>query len=248
MNEWFGEDDFWRTFGSCMFYDERFEQAEHEIGAIIQLAGIRVARVLDVGCGPGRHAIPFAATGIAVTGVDASESLLAQGRQRAAAEDVAVEWVHDDMRAFSRPGHFELVLSMWTSFGYFDDRDDDRRVLSRCFENLAPGGVLVLDTVSTELIVRDVEPVHLTEYDDGRILVERPLVTDRMTRYENEWLLIEGDRVHRATWHHNLYSAGEFQRLLAEAGFVDVALHGGLDGSPYDLEAERLVLIARKPA
>ena len=230
-----------------MFLDDRFEAARDEISDLIALAGTPVSRVADLGCGPGRHAVPLAELGLAVTAIDLSEHLLARGRDYAASRQASVEWVCQDMRAFSRPASFDLVISMWTSFGYFESPEDDRLVLRQSLHNLCSGASLIIDVVGKEYVARNLQPVHLTEYDDGALLVERPLLTRDLTRYENEWILIEGDRVHRAQWQHNLYSGRELHDLFVAAGFEDVAVYGSLQGDDYDLDAERLVVVGRKP-
>ncbi|MEM9305390.1 MAG: SAM-dependent methyltransferase, partial [Pseudomonadota bacterium] len=120
-------------------------------------------------------------------------------------------------------------------------------LLRQCLANLAPGGALVVDVAGKEIILRDIEPVHLTEYEDGRILVERPMLSAGMDRYENEWILIDGSQAHRASWHHNLYSARELTALFEQAGFVDIAVVGSLEGDPYDLEADRLIVVGHRP-
>ena len=229
-----------------MFREERFREAEAEIDDLLALTGVRTHTVLDLGCGPGRHAIPLAARGLQVTGVDLSRVLLEQAEQRASEAGVAVEWLRADMRQFSRPAAFDLVISMWTSFGYFEKPEDDLQVLRHCHQALRPGGALLLDVVGKEYVVRNIEPVHLTEYDNGDILIERPLLEAGMTRYSNEWLLIRGQRVDRAHWHHNLYSGQELADRLQTVGFGDLALYGNLDGAEYDLESNRLVVVAWK--
>lgn len=243
---WFDDEAFWAVFGSCMFRPERFEAAATEVPAILALTGVETQAVLDLGCGPGRHAVPMAERGLDVTALDLSSHLLEHGRQYAQQQQAVVEWVRGDMRQFRQEGAYDLVLSMWTSFGYFDDPADDFKVLECCYANLRQGGALIVDIAGKEILVRDVQPVHLTEYHGGDILIERPVIEDGMSRLSNEWLLIQGDRVHRAQWHHNLYSGKELEERLRCAGFDEVALYGGLDGSEYDLEAERLVAVAWK--
>jgi hypothetical protein len=56
-----------------------------------------------------------------------------------------VEWIQEDMREFVRPNAFELVVNLWTSFGYFENDADDLRVLSNIFESVRPGGVFVVE-------------------------------------------------------------------------------------------------------
>ncbi len=243
MNQdWYLQEDFWRTFGPLMFNEDTFASAEQEIAELIDLAEVAPAAVLDLGCGPGRHALPLARAGYPVTAVDTSGLLLAQLAE--ARGDLPIEIIQADMREFQRAEAFDLAVVMWTSFGYFHDESDHRQVLARLHASLKPGGRLVLDLVGVEYLARNLEPVHLTDYDDDRLLIERPLLTDNLTRLENEWLLIDGDRVHRASFSHRVWSAGEISALLTSAGFAVSGIYGDTRGGLYDLEAERLVVIA----
>ena len=243
MDDWFADEELWRIFGDCMFGEERFTAAKDEAASLLAIASINAGTVLDLGCGPGRHAIPLSELGCQVTGLDLSAHLLKLAQQRAKA--TPIEWVQQDMRQFERPNSFDLIISMWTSFGYFDDPADDLAVLRQCRSNLRDGGTLIVDIASKEIICRDIEPVHLTEYDNGALLIERPLVTHQMTRYENQWLLLKDGRYWTRHWHQNLYSGQELSDLMLSADFSSVELYGSLHGDDYDLNAERLVAVAR---
>jgi len=243
-DDWYLDDEFWRNFGSLMFNDDTFARGEQEVQQLLELLGGSPRTVLDLGCGPGRHTLPLADAGLHVTAVDTSPSLLRQLASRRAGR--AIEIVQADMREFVRESAFDLVVVMWTSFGYFDDEDDHRRVLANIRQSLGPDGRLVLDLVGLEYLCRNLQPVHLTEYDDGRVLIERPVLIDHMTRLENEWMLVDGERVHHHSFSHRVWSAGEIRGLLAEQGFEVAGVAGDWAGRAYDLEAERLIIIADK--
>nr|WP_240955965.1 class I SAM-dependent methyltransferase [Wenzhouxiangella sp. XN79A] len=230
-----------------MFSEPQFTEAAEQVSRILERLGLDDGTVLDLGCGPGRHALPLARAGLAVTAVDTSAYLLGGLETRAGIEGVAVETVQADMRSFERPGAFDAVLVMWTSFGYFEAEDDHGRVLDRILASLKPGGRLLLDVVGLETLIRDLQPVHCTENDDGTLLIERPVLTEHATRLDNEWLLIDGDRVHRRAWSHRVWSAGELSRLLEAHGFAVEAVDGDFDGTPYGLDSDRLIVIARRP-
>jgi len=243
-DDWYLDDEFWRNFGSLMFNDDTFARGAREVQQLLEWLGGDPRSVLDLGCGPGRHALPLADAGLCVTAVDTSRTLLAQ--LEAARGGRAIETVEADMRTFRRDRAFDLVVIMWTSFGYFDDEADHRRVLDNVRASLKPGGRLVLDMVGLEYLCRNLQPVHLTEYDDGRILVERPVLVDDLTRVENEWLLIDHGRAYPATFSHRVWSAGELRALLAAGGFGNIWIHGGYGGEDYDLDAERQLVIAER--
>ena len=242
-DDWYLDDAFWRNFGSLMFNADTFARGAEEVQQLLALVGGQPRSVLDLGCGPGRHALPLADAGLEVTAVDTSPSLLEA--LAAARGERAIEIVEADMREFVRPGAFDLVIVLWTSFGYFTEESDHARVLDRIRRSLQPGGRLVLDLVGLEYLCRNLQPVHLTEYEDGRVLVERPDLIEDMTRLDNEWMLIDGDAVHYHDFSHRVWSAGEIRSLLARCGFRDIRLYGGYDGETYDLEAERLIVVAQ---
>jgi 2-polyprenyl-3-methyl-5-hydroxy-6-metoxy-1,4-benzoquinol methylase len=130
MTEWFEDEDFWRVLFPFIFPSEKLESADEEVDSIAALTGFAQGRVLDLCCGPGRHSVALAKMGAEVTGVDRSAFLLERAAAHALANNVEVEGVHQDMRQFIRAESFDLVLNMFTSFGYFDDKDDDISVLN----------------------------------------------------------------------------------------------------------------------
>lgn len=233
-----------------MFDDERFELAKAHLPQLMALSGQRASDVLDLGCGPGRYALPLAEHGFSVCAVDTSESLLAELNNRRsslpAESQSRLEVIQADMRSFVRAESFDWVMIMWSTFGYFEDELDHARVLDNVYQNLRSGGRLLLDLVGLEYLCRTLEPVHLTELDDGRLLIERPLLVDDLTRLDNEWLLIDGEAVTRAQFSHRVWSAGEMSRLLAQHGFKVVGVYGDYDGSAYDLESERMLFVAER--
>ena len=125
MPEWFEDERFWDELYPLMFSARKFEVAEDEVSSILHLADLEEGDVLDLACGPGRHATALGKRGFRVTGVDLSPFLLEKAMGLAQVESVNVEWVREDMRCFVRPEAFDLVINMFTAFGYFDDKRDD---------------------------------------------------------------------------------------------------------------------------
>ena len=246
MTDWYTDEDFWRKFGPLMFGDDQFSEAADQVPALLARIGLKQGAVLDLGCGPGRHALPLARAGLEVTAMDTSEHLLDELRRRAGDEKLDIDIRCEDMRDFSGLGPFDAVFVMWTSFGYFEAESDHGRVLDNVVDSLAPGGVLVLDLLGLETLCRTLEPVHLTEHADGSLLIERPVLVDHNTRLENEWILVQGERADRAMFSHRVWSAGEIARLVESAGLELEAIDGDLDGTPYDFESERMYVFARK--
>ena len=112
------------------------------------------ARVLDVGCGDGRHAIELAKLGLVVTGLDNSLAMLlaaAQNKDIAGLEDDRVAFMHGDMRRLPRDREFEAIICVGTSFGYFEE-EQNRQCLQEMSERLVAGGKLVLHVFNRDFV------------------------------------------------------------------------------------------------
>lgn len=245
--EWFDDDSFWREMYPFMFSEKRMADAEEQITKALKLTKPKGKAVLDLCCGPGRCSIALAKKGFRVTGVDRTTHLLNKARDRAKAARVKIEWVEKDMRDFLRPDAFALVVSMFTSFGYFDDKQDDIQVLENMFRSLQPGGACLIEMLGKERLARILQPTLSTVLPNGTVVIERHEIFDDWTRVRNEWMLVRGGRVKRFKFHHTIYSGQELRDRMERVGFVGVKLHGSLDGDEYGANAERLIAIGRKP-
>ncbi len=244
--EWFDDDSFWQEVYPLMFSDTRFAEAEEQVDKILALTQPAGMSALDLCCGPGRCAIALAKRGFSVTGVDRTKYLLDNAREKSESAQVQISWVEQDMRDFVRPGEFALVLSMFTSFGYFENQQDDVTVLENMFASLEPGGVCLIDVLGKEVLARNFQPTSSDRLQDGTILVERREVFDEWTRIRNEWLLIRQDTVKCFTFHLTIYSGQELRDRMEQVGFKGVTLYGNLDGDEYGPNAQRLIAIGRK--
>ena len=245
--EWFDDDSFWRELYPFMFPEKRVADADEQVAKALALTKPPGKSVLDLCCGPGRCSIALAKKGFRVTGVDKTTYLLNKARAKAKAARVNIEWVREDMRDFVRPASFALVLSMFTSFGYFDDRQDDMTVLQNMFTSLQPGGACLIEVLGKERLAKILQPTISTVLPGGTLMVERHEIFDDWTRVRNEWLLIRGGRAKSFNFHHTIYSGQELRDRMERVGFVAVTLHGSLDGDAYGPNAERLVTIGHKP-
>jgi SAM-dependent methyltransferase len=245
MTTWYEDDEFWRTGVGPMLRD-RLAQATEEVEQILALVDIEApGAALDLGCGIGRHSLELARRGFRVTGVDRMREFLAEARRSADAERLDVEFVEEDMRRFRRPGEYDLAVNLLTSFGYFEDPEDDRRVAQNLYASLRDGGAAVIDLMGKENLARIFAPREWHERD-GEIRLYERRITDAWSRIEIRWIIIKEGVKKEFRFAHRLYSAAELSRLLRECGFASVAAFGNLHGAPYDHESTRLVIVARR--
>lgn len=246
MTEWFADESFWLALYPFLFPEERFAVAAAQVEQLLALTDIRGGVVLDLCCGPGRHATVLAKKGFTVTGVDISPFLLEQAKARARTEGATVEWMLDDMRHFVRPEAYDLVLSLFTSFGFFGNKNDDLKVLGNIYQSLKPGGACVMDMLGKERLAKTFQPTTSQQAPDGTLLVQRHEIVDDWSRIRNEWILIQDGRVRSFTFHLTLYSGQELKDGLYAVGFRRVRLCGDLEGNAYGPQAQRLVAVAWK--
>lgn len=244
--DWFENEDFWRDFYPYMFAPERFSAAAEEVRRIVALTQCSGGSVLDLCCGPGRHAVEFAQIGFRVTGVDRSPFLLDRARNQASKAGVEIEWIMEDMRSFVRPATFDLACSLFTSFGYFADEQDNLRVLQNLYQNLKATGVLVIEVIGKERLARTWQNTISTELADGSLMVQRPQLRNDWCRVYSDWTLVKDGRARTFSFEHSIYSGRELKDRLLSCGFEQVQLFGDLQGSAYNLDAMRLVAVARK--
>jgi len=230
-----------------LIYEHRDdESARYEIGQLARLLGVegsaRHLRVLDLCCGAGRHAEALAGRGFDVVGVDLSPELLAEAGSR---DPLARRLVRCDIRDLPFGAEFDLVLNLFTSFGYFDD-DGNLRAASEMARVLRPGGRLVLDHMNRDAVERGLVPEDSADRGEFHLTQRRFIEADRIRKEICvEWRGGAPEPV-CLTEDVRLYRPGEMTGLLGAAGFADVALYGGFDGPELTPESGRMIAVATK--
>jgi SAM-dependent methyltransferase len=243
---WHEQDAFWEAMRPLLFTESHWDEAPAQIEQALTLLNVLPgAKILDLCCGTGRHSLELARRGLQVTGVDRTALYLEEARKRAETEQLTIEFVQDDMRTFCRPGAFDGAINLYTSFGYFENAEDNRRVLTNVHCSLRDNGTFVIDMMSKEVVGTIFQERDWREVDGTVLLEERKLCRDG-SWMNNRWTMLDGAL--RKEFHvtHRLYSEAEITSLLTECGFAAVDVCGDFSGAPYDHDADRLVVVAHK--
>ncbi len=214
------------------------------LGRVTELAG---RRILDVGCGEGRHLQRLAGAGALPVGLDLSETLLAQaGRVR---DGVGGAWplVRADMRFLPvRTAVFDGVTSLFTAFGYFDG-DGDHRALAEAARTIRPGGVHVLDFLNRDRVRAHPNPETERTRGDWTIRESRRIEADRVVKRVVVTPALGGDPVADYEERVNLHGREELEAMLRDVGLSVRHVWGEYDGSPFHPDSSsRLVLISAR--
>lgn len=247
--DWYCDEGFWREFREFIFDEGKQERAAQEVEQVLVLSGLREAvgaRVLDMPCGEGRHAVLLARAGFRVTGVDINPDLLQVAGNRIREVGGCLELHEADMRDFCRPDTYRLAINMFTSLGYHNDRREDLRIVRNIYESLVDGGVAVFEMTGREVLRNNFCPVQRERGRGGVCRKEISFAADGCTLV-NDWRLERNDGVtFGCRFAQTIYSADELRLLLEGAGFAEVEIFGGLSGGPYDGLSGRLVGRAKK--
>jgi SAM-dependent methyltransferase len=246
QNSWHAQDKFWELLKPILFDQQRQSSAKVEVEKAVSLLKIRQSdRILDLCCGTGRHSLELARQGFDVVGVDHTTSFIKKAKQYAENDHLEVEFVVADMREYCQPNCFDIVVNLFGSFGYFEDPDDDRRVVRNMYTSLRSGGRFLIETMGKEIALREFKEKDWWDEGDTLVLAERKPHQD-WRRIQTRWIVIKGNQRVEHTVSVRSYSAAELSTLLSDSGFVNVQVFGDLEGINYDQGAKRLVVIGTK--
>lgn len=224
------------------------ERTQREVDGIVNLLALpQGSSILDLCCGHGRHAIPLAQRGYQVIGQDLSEVFLREAERAAQAQGVPVHWVHGDMRNIPYENEFDAVINIFTAFGYFENQDEDQKVLRQVSKALKPGGLFLLETLHREGLMRQYVPHMISYYPEGLIELEERSFDLLTSRNEVKITMIYPDGQRKEYgFSHRVYTLTELAQMLTLAGLQVKAYSGAWDGSALTIDSFRLILLSQK--
>ena len=238
------------------FADERYlalylhrnnEEASCALDLIEKATGIeKNSAILDLACGAGRHSINLARRGyLNITGVDLSPTLIREAKKNAEAEGVEINFLEQDMRRFD--GSYDLIMNLFTSFGYFEQDEENEEVILRVGKCLKSDGYFILDFLNSVVIRKNMTPYDEKIIPSGeRIEQFRTIANNRI---EKKIVIHSGDK---STGFHEsvrLFELQDFERMFANAGMALMEKFGDYYGKPFEAgSSPRLILVGKKDA
>lgn len=202
----------------------------------------RGTQILDKACGRGRHAGYLGKLGFEVTGTDLSSNNIKHARRyfgKLAHFDI------QDMQQVYKSDYFDVVLSLFTSFGYFETDAENQHVLDVTFQELKPGGYFVFDYlnpnwVQAHLKEKESKTIHRTEFSIRRNIDQDCIVKD--IHVKDEELSLNFQEKVKA------YGLEDLSKMLINSGFEAHSVYGDYTFSAFDAEhSPRTILIVKKP-
>lgn len=246
QNSWYNQDKFWELFEPLLFNKERQSSAKEEVKNVIKLLKInKNDKILDLCCGIGRHSLELSRHGFEVVGVDRTSNFIKKANQKAKRKELNIEFVVRDMREYCVQDSFNVVINMYGSFGYFENTYDDQKVVKNMNASLRSGGKFLIETMGKEILAKEIQEKDWHEEGDTLVLAERKPIQN-WGRMQTRWIVINGNQRVEHTVSIRSYSAVELTSLFYECGFSKVEVFGDIEGSEYNHDAKRLVVIGYK--
>jgi SAM-dependent methyltransferase len=219
-----------------------FAEAEKFVDKLTQhLNFSRGSRLLDLACGAGRHAIQFRNNGFEVIGIDLSEESIseAQNFQR----DGLEFFVHD-MRSLYWDSYFDVVVNLFTSFGYFHNADDDQSTIQSIADSLKPEGVFVLDFMNAVKVIDNLVDYEEKTDEGVRFEISRSVEDNTIIKHIH---VVDGEVELDFEERVDALRLADFLNYFETAGLQLLETFGDYDLNPFDEgTSDRLILIARK--
>jgi ubiquinone/menaquinone biosynthesis C-methylase UbiE len=210
-----------------------------EVDFLIDLLALPAgARILDVGCGAGRHSLELARRGFRPIGVDISQGLIDVARRAAADEGLAAEFIVSDARHMSFDREFDAAICLCEgAFGLAGDQAGHRAILAAIARALRPGAPFVLTAIHALSAVRNLEPGAIFDACTATVLRK-----ETITSPSGESRVVD--------LYTTAFTCRELTMMLENAGFTVEAVHGCEAGEfarkPLTCDDIEIMMVSRR--
>ena len=237
---WF-ENWFNSKYYHILYKNRDHKEAVFFLDNIIKNININDGQILDVACGKGRHAKYLNHLGFNVTGIDLSKNSI-EFANRDSNENLKY-FVHD-MRSVFRKNHFDLVTNLFTSFGYFENQEDEQTTINAMSNNLKEGGLLLIDFMNVKKVISSLVKSESKEIDGVQFFIERIYdknhIIKKIRIEDKEKIFNFKEKVRALT----LY---DFNLMIEKANLKVINIFGNYSLDEFNaVESDRLILLAQK--
>jgi len=241
MKKWF---DTWfdTKYYHILYQNRDYSEAELFITNLVKNLNIETdSNILDLACGKGRHSVFLNKLGYKTTGVDLSKESIGFAKK---SETNTLDFFVHDMREPIKNKKFDFVFNLFTSIGYFEDPQENVRMLKSIESYLTADGVLVIDFMNAQKVI------------DNLVLVEQKKINGiefNISREVKDGFIIKkiefNDKGESYSFHEKVQvlKLDDFENYLKKANFKIINIAGDYNLGNFDIKASnRLIIFAKK--
>lgn len=242
MPNWF--ESWFDTEYYQLLYNKRDEtEAERFIRNICDYlhlpSGITVA---DIACGKGRHSRVLASLGFRVAGLDISPASIEYARSIAGPDE---HYAVHDMREVFPVKDLDAAMNLFTSFGYFEDDEEDRVCLRNIYQALKPTGMFVQDYLNPVYTLANLKAEEVIDRGDVSFSIQR-YVKDGFIKKDIH--VSHGQELQQFQESVKIYTVEKLKQLHEQAGFRVLQVFGDYSLRAFDEKTSpRIILVSQKP-
>ena len=199
------------------------------------------SKLIDIACGKGRHATYFNKKGMNVVGVDLSPNSIASAKQN---ENNNLQFSVHDMREVYKENHFDIVTNLFTSFGYFENKDDEQKAINAMAENLKSDGVLIIDFMNIKKIIANLISSEKKTIDSITFNIKRSVQNNHIIK---DIEIIDDNETQHFQEKVKAITLADFSAFVSNVGLNIIDIFGNYKLDDFDATiSDRLILICKK--
>ena len=236
-SKWF-QSWFNTSYYHLLYRNRDYKEAEVFIKNIVKYLNLdKDDSILDLACGKGRHSIFLNSLGFNVTGLDLSKNSIKEAKTR---ESSSLHFdVHDMRNLYNTP--FEVVLNLFTSFGYFEKDLDNFKVIQTIKSSLKQNGIGVIDFMNSPQVIENLIAQNSHKIDGVTFKLKRSYSDGFITKDID---VSDSDKTYQFQEKVRAYSFQDFEVMLSNAGLHLLECFGNYNLEPFNIKtSKRLILI-----
>ena len=236
-SKWF-QSWFNTSYYHILYKNRDYKEAEIFIKNIVKYLNLdKEDSILDLACGKGRHSIFLNSLGFHVTGLDLSKNSIKDAKKK---QSSSLHFnVHDMRNLYST--QFEVVLNLFTSFGYFEKDSDNFKVIQTIKSSLKQKGIGVIDFMNSSHVIENLIPQNSYQADGVTFKLKRSYSDGFITK---DIEVLDSGKTYQFQEKVRAYSLQDFETMLSNAGLHLLECFGNYKLEPFNSKtSKRLILI-----